>query len=266
MVTFDQQDPIGVFDSGIGGISTLAQGMHMLPRESFVYFGDSGVPPYALLPEKDVKQLCLHACDFLIDKGVKAILIACNTATTAALSDLQNSFDLPIVGIQPALREAATCDVPGKIIVMATEMMLESQSLEEMIHTHCTGRDVVRMYCRSLINLVEAGVIDGPQMEECLHEHFAEFQNETIGSVVLGCTHLGFLAPLLHKQLGEHVRLDDGNAQSIHVLQETLQRTGRLNAAAQGRQAVTIYNSGGETFVANAQQMLDKHRAYLARQ
>jgi glutamate racemase len=260
-----QQDPIGVFDSGLGGISTLAQGMHMLPEESFVYFGDSGVPPYALLPEKEVKQLCLRACDFLIDQGVKAILIACNTATNAALHDLQRSFDLPIVGIQPALREAATCEVPGKIIVMATEMMLESPALEAVIQTQCAGRDVARMYCRPLINLVESGVIDGPQMEACLNDHFTPFQSDAIGSVVLGCTHLGFLAPLIRKLLGVQVRLDDGNAKSIGVLTEALQRAGCLNLSPTGAQTVEIFNSGGDVYIANANSMLSKHLAYLRR-
>ena len=146
-------DPIGMFDSGLGGVSCLGQGIHMLPHERFVYFGDSGVEPYALLPQTQVKKHCFDACDLLVEKGAKAIVVACNTATSVAIADLKKRYDIPVLGTEPAIKHAVNFGLPGKIVVMATGMTLQSEMLGALIDRYGAGCEFVKLPCRKIITL-----------------------------------------------------------------------------------------------------------------
>ena len=263
MVSNNKDAPIGIFDSGLGGVSCLGQGMHMLPRERFIYFGDSGVSPYSLMPKPEVKDLCFQACDFLVDRGVKAIVVACNTATSVAVTALREKYPIPILGMEPALKVATDFGLEGTIIVMATGMTLKSRMMDNLISRFGQGYDIVKLPCRDVITLVESGIIDGPEMEECLGKYFAEFNPDSIASVVFGCTHYGFLEKQLKKVLGQHIRIADGNEGTIRYLKQILIERDLLSSRDADVSEAEIYNSGGPEYIANARKMLSQHLANL---
>ena len=262
-MTTDKEAPIGVFDSGQGGVSTLGQAAYMLPRERLIYFGDSGQPPYALMDEKQAHGLCMAACDFLVQRGVKAIVVACNTATSLAIDDMRKAHSIPILGMVPALKVAVDFDLPGKIVVMATGMMLRSKSMDTLITRVAPHKAVIKLRSRDVITLVESGIINGDKMNATLRHYFAPLDSSTISAVVLGCTHFGFLGRQVQQVVGEHVRIADGNAGTIRRLKKILVRENLLNDQGSKPAPVDIFNSGGQKYVVSAHEMLQKHVAYL---
>jgi glutamate racemase len=254
-----KDNPIGMFDSGLGGVSCLGQGIHMLPNERFVYFGDSGVVPYALLPKTEVKKLCFNAGDFLVEKGAKAIVIACNTATSVALTDLRKRYGIPVLGTEPAIKPAVGFGLKGKIVVMATSMTLQSKMVDTLIDRYGEGFEFVKLPCRRLITLVESGIIDGIEIEGAIKECFKDLDPNSMSTVVIGCTHLGFLKKSIKKVLGNHIRIADPNEGIIRHLKSILEQENLLNDEKVNHPAVEIYNSGGEIFIENSKIMLEKH-------
>ncbi len=258
-MTIDSKAPIGIFDSGQGGVSTLGQAAFMLPFEKLIYFGDSGVPPYSLMEKSEVHKLCLTACDFLVQKGVKAIVVACNTATAVALTEMRRHIKIPILGMEPAIKVAADWNLPGQIVIMATGMMLKSQNLKQLIKRVNRGKEIVKLACRDVITLVEAGVIDGTEMEKTIAKYFEPLDSNRISSVVLGCTHFGFLETAVKKVVGTHIEVADGNTGTIHHLKNILARSNMLRPETGQKPVVEIYNSAGNKFVDSAYNMLQRH-------
>jgi glutamate racemase len=259
----NKENPIGMFDSGLGGVSCLGQGIHMLPNERFIYFGDSGVEPYALLPKTDVKQHCFDACDLLVEKGSKAIVVACNTATSVALTDLKKRYDIPVLGTEPAVKLAVSFGLTGKIVVMATGMTLQSKMLGALIDRYGSGSEIVKLPCRKIITRVESGIIDGIEIENSIRTCFKELDPATVSTIVIGCTHFGFLAKSLMKVLGKHVRIADPNEAIIRHLKDILEKQNLLNDTKIKHPPAEMLNSGGETYVKNAKNMLEKHLVNL---
>ena len=255
----ERRRPIGIFDSGIGGVSCLGQGIKMLPRERFIYYGDSGNPPYSLMPKTEVKKLCIGICDFLTEKEVKAIVVACNSATSLAIRDLRKRCAVPILGMEPAVKVAVEFGLRGRIVVMATGMTLQSNMLNKLIEKYGEGFEIVRLPCRNIISLVEAGVIDGEEIEDHLREYFEDLDKETVSTVVFGCTHFGFLEKSIKKVLGDHIRIADGNEGTIRHLKNILKRGKMLNDMERDAPAVEFYNSGGKAFIESSKRILHKH-------
>jgi glutamate racemase len=258
-----KENPIGMFDSGLGGVSCLGQGMHMLPSERFVYFGDSGVEPYAFLPKADVEQLCFNACDLLVEKGAKAIVVACNTATSVAIENLRQRYDIPVLGTEPAIKPAVSFGLPGKIVVMATGMTLQSKMLDALIDKFGTGYEFIKLPCRKIITQVESGIIDGVEIESSIRSCFEGIDPGTISSIVIGCTHFGFLENSLNKVLGKHIRIADPNEGIIRHLKSILEKQNLLNDSKIKHPPAEMLNSGGEDYVENAKNMLEKHLVNL---
>ncbi|MCP4372628.1 MAG: glutamate racemase [Deltaproteobacteria bacterium] len=254
-----QYSPIGIFDSGIGGVSTLGQGVHMLPDEEFVYFGDNGNGPYSLKTEEQVKQYCLHACKFLIEKGVKAIVVACNTATAISISDLRKKYDLPILGMEPAFKVAANFNLPGKIVVMGTGMTLKSNMLANLIERFDNGAEIVKLPCRDVIIMIETGVIEGNKIEACIAGYFKELDPKEISSVVFGCTHFGILEKQIKNVLGDHVRIADGNEGTIQHLTNILKDSNLLNPGDRPKADILFHNSGNDTSLENSITIFNAH-------
>jgi len=254
-----KDNPIGMFDSGLGGVSCLGQGIHMLPNERFVYFGDSGVEPYALLPKTAVKQHCFNACDLLVEKGSKAIVVACNTATGVAIKDMRKRYDIPVLGTDPAIKLAVSFGLTGKIVVMATGMTLQSKMMDTLIDRYGAGCEFVKLPCRKIITLVESGIIDGIEIENSIKTCFKGLDPGAISSIVIGCTHFGFLKNPLKKVLGGHIRIADPNEGIIRHLKNILGQENLLNDTEINNPPVEIVNSGGEVYAENAKKMLAKH-------
>ena len=252
--------PIGIFDSGIGGVSTLGQAVHMLSDEKFIYFGDNGNGPYSLKTEEQVKQYCFQACDFLIDKGVKAIVVACNTATAISISDLRETYDyLPILGMEPAVKVAASFNLPGKIVVMGTGMTLKSKMLDSLIERFGIGFDIVKLPCRDLITMIETGIIEGKEIETCIARYFNELDPKEISSVVFGCTHFGVLEQSIKNVLGDHIRIADGDEGTVRHLTNILKDSNLLNPGDRPKTDILFHNSGTSIALENSKKNFNTH-------
>ena len=223
-----KEDYIGVFDSGVGGISVLRHLKTVMPRERFLYFGDSANAPYGTRTTEEIRTLTLAAAKQLMDRGLKALVIACNTATAAAIEDLRQAYpDTIVSGIEPALKPA--CDrFPGETVgVMATPATLREGKLARLME-HCAAQcRVVKLPAVGLVELVEAGKGNSPESYALLKELLEPWRGE-LKALVLGCTHYPFASRTISYILGEDtVLLDGGVGTAIHTMHR-LEKAGLL--------------------------------------
>jgi len=217
--------PIGFFDSGLGGISVLRQTRKLLPAEDYLYFGDSLHAPYGVRPAEEVRELTSRAVEMLLGKGAKAIVIACNTATSAAVAELRRRYDeVPIIGIEPALKPAVERHPDGRILVMATAMTLKEQKFHDLWKQFDGQAQIVPVPCSGLMEFVERGILDGEELEAFLLEKLSPFTKVPVDAVVLGCTHYPFLRPVLRRILGRRPEILDGSDGVARQLQRQLER------------------------------------------
>ena len=204
--------PIGVFDSGLGGISVLRACTALLPREDFLFFGDSANAPYGEKSLEEVQRLTFQSVEGLIAQGVKAIVVACNTATSAAIALLREKYpDLPIIGIEPALKPAALADNSSSILVMATPLTIHEEKYQRLAAAFQDQASVISLPCPGLAEMVERGVFEGPELEEYLEELLLPFRYCKIDYLVLGCTHYPFVRRTIRKAIGQPVNVIDGS-------------------------------------------------------
>ena len=186
---------IGVFDSGLGGISVARQMRAELPHERIIYFGDSANAPYGIKTPDEVKKLSFAIVENFVKSGVKAVVIACNTATSAAVNDLRAYYDIPIVGMEPALKLA--CDLgkgeSQRVIVAATELTLRERKFADLLQRFSKNHTIFSQPCPDLVRIVERGELNNRDIVfDALHKYFDDYDLSSIDSVVLGCTHFVF--------------------------------------------------------------------------
>ena len=233
------QLPIGVFDSGLGGLSVLRELIRQLPQEDFLYYGDSANAPYGSRPTAQVRQLTLEAAAYLVSRGIKALVVACNTATSAAISLLREAYpELIVVGIEPALKPAVEQFPQGRIGVMATQVTLREEKFSQQLERFPQAA-VSLIPAPGLVELIEAGELDTPRGEKLLTALLEPYQGQ-LDALVLGCTHYPFAAPLISRILGPHTQLMDGGEGTARQTRRRLEAAGLLN---QGTGSVTIENS-----------------------
>ena len=215
--------PIAVFDSGVGGISVLKELMKLMPEEDYLYFGDSANAPYGTRTTEEVKVLTLNAAAKLYERGIKCLVVACNTATAAAITLLREEYpDIVVIGIEPALKMATDRFPRGHVGIMATQVTLREEKLE-----HLMGRladvTVERIPAPGLVELVEQGKADAPETEALLRELLQPYSGQ-LDAIVLGCTHYPFVRKTVQKILGDGVQVLDGGEgtarHTSHLLQE----------------------------------------------
>ena len=222
--------PIGVFDSGLGGVSVLRACAALLPREDFLFFGDSANAPYGEKTLDQVRDLTLRRVDELLDRGVKAVVVACNTATSAAISLLRDRHPaVPIIGIEPAVKPAAQADDSSQVIVMATPLTIHEEKYQNLAAAFCHEANVISLPCRGLAELVESGQREGPVIDHYLQELFLPFRHCNVEYIVLGCTHYPFVAPAIRKNFGRPVELIDGSEGTARQLRRQLEAAGLLS-------------------------------------
>lgn len=235
--------PIGFFDSGVGGLSVLRQSIKVLPNEDFVYLGDSKNAPYGVKDVEEVKKLSFQAVDFLLKHNVKAIVVACNTATSAAIEDLRKEYkSIPIIGIEPALKPAVQLKKQGKIVIMATPMTLAEKKFKRLMDKYKGEADMVSLPCPGLVELIESGMIDGKEVHEFLKEKFRELQKDKIACAVLGCTHYPFIKKELSNVLGKEATIIDGSFGTANQLKRQLEKN-NLFTSKKVKGTVNIYNT-----------------------
>lgn len=239
----NKEKSIGFFDSGVGGISVLKESLRVLPNEDFIYFGDSINAPYGTKDVNEVKKLTFSAVDFLLDKGVKVVVIACNTATSAAIDDLRRRYtDIPIIGIEPALKPAVEVSRGKSVIIMATPMTLAEKKFSNLMKLYDEEVDIIPLPCAGLVELIENGIIDGNQVEKYLKGKLEKFMQIDVASIVLGCTHYPFIKKELAKIVGEKTIIIDGSIGTVNQLKRQLIHNNILNDKKTNG-IVTIYNS-----------------------
>ena len=235
--------PIGFFDSGVGGLSVLKEALKIMPTENYIYFGDSKNAPYGIKDFKEVKALTYEAVEFLLNKGAKGLVIACNTATSAAVAALRVTYpEIPIVGIEPAVKPAVKLKRPGKIIIMATPVTLKLEKFHRLLDLYKDEAEIIPMPCAGLMEFVEAGNINGLETIEYLKEKFAQYNSKDIASVVLGCTHYPFIKHTLSKIIGEDIPIIDGGMGTCKEIKRRLKVAGLLTDSKE-KGTVKIYNS-----------------------
>jgi glutamate racemase len=235
--------PIGFFDSGVGGISVLKEAIKVLPNENFIYFGDSKNAPYGTKNVDEVKKLTFEAVDLLLSKGVKSIVIACNTATSAAIDDLRDYYkDIPIIGIEPALKPAVELNKKGKIIIMATPMTLAESKFNNLMKSYGSSAEIEPLPCAGLVELIESGIVEGDPINSYLKDKLKPYLNEAISSIVLGCTHYPFIKKELSNILSDYTSIIDGSLGTAKQLKRNLIKMNTLNAQTK-KGEVHIINS-----------------------
>ena len=202
--------PIGIFDSGVGGLSVWRAVADLLPNENTLYLADQAHVPYGSRSREEIEALTHKATAWLLDQGVKLVVIACNTATAEALNSLRRRWpDVPIVGMEPAIKPASEQTSTGKVCVMATPSTLQAERFSTLVERFAGGVDVYTQICPGLVERVEAGQLDGQELNAQLHLLLEPLINQNIDHLVLGCTHYPFLAPAIQRVVGDEITLID---------------------------------------------------------
>ena len=230
--TLDPKMPIGVFDSGLGGLSTLMELKKRLPSEDFIYYGDFANAPYGSKSAEDVRALAYECTRRLLERGVKALVIACNTATSAAAKQLREDFGfLPIIGAEPALKPAVLHKNGSRVLVLATEMTLSEEKFKNLCAQYSTAADIVPLACPGLADKVEMGITDPSELCPFLEELIRPAMSKRPDAVVLGCTHYPFVADAISRIVGQDVPLFDGN---VGIANECARRLENINLIRSG--------------------------------
>ena len=248
-----QHRPIGMFDSGVGGISVLREAVAQLPHEHFIFYGDTANAPYGTKTRQQVLHLAGNVVEALLRHDVKAIVIACNTATSAAAAELRRQYDFPIIGMEPALKPAARFHQDGIVLSLATPGTIGGEKYADLLKRY--GDGVVSLPCPGLMEFAERGELDTPALHAYFDALLAPYRDRKIEAAVLGCTHYVFLKEALGKHL-PGVPLLDGNLGTVRRLHDLLQERGELaDEAKDGR--VTLLSSGGRDAVRLMERLLN---------
>ena len=244
-------DLIGFFDSGVGGVSVLHTARRILPNEHFLYYGDNGHAPYGPKPLEEIRRLSAESVGVLLDRGVKAVVIACNTATSAYAEILRAELKLPVIGMEPALKPAQEARHGGEILVLATQATLTLPKFQRLMKRY--GDHVIPVVGRGLVELVEAGRADSPETEAALRELLGRYVGRSIDSVVLGCTHYPFLAGAIRRMFPE-AELFDGRTGTCMRLKHLLEAGGLRSKGTEG--SVEFLTSGDASTIALMRRLM----------
>ena len=220
--------PIAVFDSGVGGISVLKHIHHLLPNEHLLYVADSIHAPYGNKSATEIQDRCFAIAEFLIAKDAKALVVACNTATAAAIDQMRAKYRLPMIGMEPAVKPAAAASSSGIIGVLATTGTLQSAQFAALLESYGRNVEVVTQACIGLVECVERGELSHDSTRALIKQYCKPLLDQGADSIVLGCTHYPFLKPLIQEVVGEGVVLIDTGAAVANQLKSRLFEQGLL--------------------------------------
>ncbi|MCF0259439.1 MAG: glutamate racemase [Erysipelotrichaceae bacterium] len=237
----EKTNPVGVFDSGLGGLSVVHTLKKLMPEEDILFFGDSIHNPYGTKTREQITDYSIGICRMLEEKGAKAIVIACNTATSACVRQLREMFDMDIIGMEPALKPAATIGSHQRIAVWATKLTLEEEKFARLMSRFQKDHEILKVPCMKLVALVENDQLENQEaVDEVLKEYLDQSNWETLDSIVLGCTHFVFFRQRLEELTEGRVRIIDGNEGTARHVKELLDNKNLLN------------DSGGKIEVSNS--------------
>jgi len=248
------KDLIGFFDSGVGGISVLHEALRMMPNEHFLFYGDNLHAPYGPRPLEEIRALSAAGIDVLLSRGVKAVVIACNTATSAYAEIVRAAHpELPIVGMEPALKPAHFARHGGKVLVLATDATLRLEKFERLMRLY--GDDVITVVGSGLVELVESGRARAPEARTLLEDLLGPYRQTQVDAVVLGCTHYPFLRESIQR-LFPKADIFDGLTGTAARLKYLLDENGLCSDDGPG--SVEYQSSAGPGAVALMKRLMDE--------
>jgi glutamate racemase len=241
--------PIGVFDSGVGGLTILTELLRELPDERYVYFGDTGNCPYGVRQVPEIQALSAAAVSFLVERGAKIVVVACNTASVSALAYLRKTFDpVPFVGVVPAVKPAAARTRAKRVGIAATEASARGDYLKGLIAQHANGVQVMAVGCPRLVELAEVGLLDGPEAEAAVREYIGPMLATGIDELVLGCTHFPAMRTAFERVAGPGVEVIDSGEAIARRTRVVLAERGALAATERGPAAAARPPRAGDEF------------------
>jgi glutamate racemase len=219
---------IAFFDSGIGGITVLHEALRLLPHEDYIYYADTLNAPYGTREKHEVKKLVSDAVGFIVHQGVKAVVIACNTATSAAVEDLRRLYSIPIIGMEPAVKPAVEKNGRDhkRVIVTATPLTLKEEKLRNLIDRVDNEHIVDLLPLPELVKFAERYEFSGEEVTDYIRSEFGSFELEQYGTVVLGCTHFIYFKSILADILPSHIDIIDGNRGTVSNLKKIMENRG----------------------------------------
>lgn len=235
---------IGIFDSGIGGLTVLKEALRVLPGESYLYYADSANVPYGTKEKETVRQYIFDGVAFLAAQGMKALVIACNTATSIAVADLRREYSFPILGMEPAVKPAISKCTGKRVLVFATALELKEEKFINLVSRLDADNLVDSLPLPGLVDFAEALVFDRKTVLPYLKEALAGFDSGQYGTVVLGCTHFPYYKELIRELFPKQTEIIDGNAGTVNYLARVLKEKGLL--AGDGKGTIDFYTSGGK--------------------
>lgn len=233
---------IAFFDSGIGGLSVLQEALHLMPNEEYVYYADSKNAPYGTKSSVEIEKLVFDAVEFLATYQLKALVLACNTATMVVVKKLRAKYDFPIIGMEPAVKPAIENSPDKKSLICATQLTLKAAKLNELIHTLEAEDRVQKLSLQKLVTFAEQYDFDSPKVKTYLKTQFKNIQWDEFDSIVLGCTHFLFFTTLIREMIPDHIHLLDGNLGTVRHLQNNIQTT-----RSKQKHAIKYFISGKST-------------------
>jgi len=247
---------IGIFDSGVGGLSVLREIWAQLPHEHTLYFADTTHCPYGSRSADEIRELSVGIVRFLIRRGAKVIVVACNTASAAALHHLRDRFDIPIVGMEPAVKPAAERTHTGKVGVIATQVTFQGELFARLVERFANGVDVLPQVCPGLVEQVEAGKLDDPETDRLLRLYLQPMVEGGFDSLVLGCTHYPFLREAIQRVVGQEVEIIDPAPAVARQTGRVLEQDGLLRVSQEPARRLFYTSGDPATFAAIAGRLL----------
>jgi glutamate racemase len=226
----NKTDCIGIFDSGLGGLTVMNAIRQVLPHENILYFGDTARIPYGTKSGETILRYSIENASFLISQGIKVLVVACHTACSVALEELQKMFSIPILGvIQPSIEKVVQTSPQGKIGILGTRATVSSGTYQQQLQTLMPSAEITAIACPLFVPLVEEGYADHSLTELAIQEHLRPLKAKQIDTLLLGCTHYPLLASYIRKELGPSVNLIDPGLNCAEALKELLAKQDLLN-------------------------------------
>jgi glutamate racemase len=228
-----QRNPIGMLDSGLGGLTVLRRASSLLPYENFIFYGDLKHSPYGGRSKDELIGLIGEVVDILLTRGIKALVLASNTGTSAAALHLRENLTIPVIGTEPALKPAIQAKRPGKILVLATQLTLKEEKFHRLYQQYQDQASIILKSCPGLVELIDSGLTSGKQLDDYLTGLFQDVKHEPISTLVLGCTHYIIVQDQILKHFGNRPLCLDGNDGVARQIRNLLDQEGMLNTGPQ---------------------------------
>ncbi|APQ16657.1 glutamate racemase [Maribacter hydrothermalis] len=242
--------PIGIFDSGIGGSSIWGEIEELLPNENCIYLADSKNAPYGEKPKEQIVKFSVKNTEFLLSQGCKIIVVACNTATTNAIDFLRTSYEVPFIGIEPALKPAAINSKSKIVGVLATKGTLSSSLFHSTTKNHAAGITVLEQSGTGLVELIESGNLESAELYQLLESYIMPMLDKGMDYLVLGCTHYPYLIPILKKMLPSNVMIIDSGQAVARQTKMVLDKNNLLNMSPE--QGIHQFYTNGDKKILEA--------------